>query len=144
MRTRNPLYWLCEESLSNESVNEPRRSFSFCSTGPFSDGFALSPLLAPSTTPPLLSPTLSIPIYLFISTVSLFLSFPFVLSRYTRTHVYSHRHIRLYTLASTYRSLLFPFISSARSPASTEAGTNSCTLIQFVRIKDAINNVFSR
>lgn len=39
------LYWLCEESLSNESVNEPRRSFSFSSTAPFSDGFPVLPLI---------------------------------------------------------------------------------------------------
>lgn len=42
--------------------------------------------------------------------------------------------------------ILFYFLlfSSTRSPANTEAETNSCTLIQFVRIKDTINNVFSR
>lgn len=78
-----PLYWLCEESLSNESVNEPRRSFSFCSTGPFSDGFALFPFTS-----------------LFSLSPSLYLSRFFLLSRYTHfehtfrpthTHIHSSR-----------------------------------------------------
>jgi len=43
-----------------------------------------------------------------------------------------------------YRSLLFSFIFYIRRPANIEAETNSYTLIQFVRIKDIINNVFTR
>lgn len=61
------LYWLCEESLSNESVNEPRRSFSFCSTAPFSDGFPIDPV-----SPVLSSPALPELVRIFL--------FPFVLS----------------------------------------------------------------
>lgn len=61
----------------------------------------------------------------------------------TRLHTRADTHI--YTQEPRmYRSLLFPFIFYMRRPANTEAETNSCTLIQFVRIKDTINNVFSR
>lgn len=71
--------------------------------------------------------------------LSLFLSF--ILTRYT----FAHGPTRTYIHESRmYRSLLFPFIFYIRRPANIEAETNSCTLIQFVRIKDTINNVFSR
>lgn len=75
-----PLYWLCEESLSNESVNEPRRSFSFCSTGPFSDGFALFPFTS------FLSSSLS----LFLSLLPSLRIHAFA---HTHTHIDRHVHI---------------------------------------------------
>lgn len=94
---------------------------------------------------------LSSPLLPFSPPLSLYLSRFFLLFEYThsRTYTYTHTHTEIDTytyslIPNAYRSLLFPFISSMRSPANTEAETNSCTLIQFVRIKDTINNVFNR
>lgn len=87
---------------------------------------------------------LSSPLLPFSPPLFLYFSRFFLLFGYT--HLHTHRPTRyIYSLLpNAYRSLLFPFISSMRSPANIEAETNSCTLIQFVRIKDTINNVFNR
>lgn len=74
-------------------------------------------------------------------------SFLHSIQLHTPAHIYTIAPIHTYTQARlrTYRSLLYPFIFLyGKSGQHTEAETNSCTLIQFVRIKDTINNVFSR